>query len=99
MRMRSKQTHLSPVVRVSHIYQCVVLCQQVVPVDHVDHKLVVESILGDDELLQVVDSDGARALKEPSVWIFRLQAVRSAAAAVVVVPVFAHIAAAETDGR
>ena len=93
--MRSKQTHLSPVVRVSHIYQCVVLCQQVVPVDHVDHKLVVESILGDDELLQVVDRDRARALQEPSVWILRLQVVRSVA--LVVLSVFAHVVAAETD--
>ena len=97
MRMRSKQTHLSPVVRVSHVYQCVVLCQQVVPVDHVDHKLVVESILGDDELLQVVDCDRARALQEPSVWILRLQVVRSVA--LVVFSVFAHVVAAETDGK
>ena len=97
MRMRSQQTHLSPVVRVSHIYQCVVLCQQVVPVDHVDHKLVVESILGDDELLQVVDRDRARALQEPSVWILRLQVVRSVA--LVVLSVFAHVVAAETDGK
>ena len=97
--MRRTQLYLSPVVGVGHVYQGIVLSQQVVSVDHVHHKLVVEPILGDDELLQVVDSDGARALQEPSVWVVCLQAVRSVAAALVVVPVFAHITAAETDGR
>ena len=96
MRMRT-HLYLSPVVGVGHVYQGIVLSQQVVPVDHVHHKLVIEPVLGDDELLQVVHSDGARALQEASVWVVRLQAVRSAAA-LVVVPLFAHIAA-ETDGR
>ena len=98
MRIRMS-FYLSPVVGVGHIYQGIVLSQQVVPVDHVNHKLVIEPVLGDDKLLQVVDSDRARALKEPSVWVVCLQAVRSAVA-LVVLPVFAHIAAAaETDGR
>lgn len=72
-----RSPHLSPVVGVGHIYQGIVLGKQVVLVDHVHHKLVVETILGDDELLEVVDGDGARALEEPSVWVFRLQTVRS----------------------
>ena len=93
------QLYLSPVVGVGHVYQGIVLSQQVVPVDHVHHKLVIEPVLGYDELLQVVHSDGARALQEASVWVVRLQAVRSPAA-LVVLPLFAHIAAAaETDGR
>ena len=94
---RRTQFYLSPVVGVGHVYQGIVLSQQVVPVDHVHHKLFIEPVLGDDELLQVVHSDGARALQEPSVWVVRLQAVRS----LVVLPLFAHIAAAaaETDGR
>ena len=91
--------YLSPVVGVGHVYQGIVLSQQVVPVDHIHHELIVKPIFGDDELLQVVDSDGARTLEEPSVWVVCLQAVRSVAAPVVVVPVFAHIGAAETDGR
>ena len=97
MRRMQTQLYLSPVVGVGHVDQGIVLSQQIVPVDHVHYKLVVKPILGDYELLQVVDSDGARALEEPSVWVVRLQAVRSVAAPVVVVPVFAHIA--ETDGR
>ena len=59
---RRTQFYLSPVVGVGHVYQGIVLSQQVVPVDHVHHKLVIEPVLGDDELLQVVDGDGARAL-------------------------------------
>ena len=96
MRMRT-HLYLSPVVGVGHVDQGIVLSQQIVPVDDVHHELVIEPVFGDYELLQVVDSDGARALEEPSVWVVRLQAVRSVAAPVVVVPVFAHIA--ETDGR
>ena len=96
MRMRT-HLYLSPVVGVGHVDQGIVLSQQIVPVDDVHHELVIEPVFGDYELLQVVDSDGARALEEPSVWVVCLQAVRSVAAPVVVVPVFAHIA--ETDGR
>ena len=92
-----RSPHLSPVVGVGHIYQGIVLGKQVVLVDHVHHKLVVETILGDDELLQVVDRDRARALQEPSVWILRLQVVRSVA--LVVFSVFAHVVATETDGK
>ena len=47
--------YLSPVVGVGHVDQGIILGQQVVPIDHVHHKLVIEPVLGDDKLLQVVD--------------------------------------------
>jgi hypothetical protein len=66
-------------VGVRHINEGVVLGQEVVSVDDVHYELLVEPILGDDELLQVLHGDGAGALQEPSIRVFllRLQAIDS----------------------
>ena len=65
--------YLSPVVGVGNVDEREVLGQQVVPVYEVHQEAgVQQSVLGHDELLEVVDGDGAGALEEPPVGVLLL---------------------------